>query len=127
MTDFLHTLAKIYGINRERKKKHTQTRITDFILISKEREDWKRYYDSKFEQPKPSRRRIRQRRFKIPITHGFIRLHFAVQDYVTAIAYSDNVNVKEIAKKNSVRLLTLINAIGIIARYGSLRTIEHTM
>jgi len=63
----------------------------------------------------------------MPITHGFIRLHFAVQDYVTAIAHGYKVDVKEIAKKNSVRLLTLINAIGIIARYGSLRTIEHTM
>ena len=43
MVDFLHKLAEIHGINhidfKEKKDKFIQTHITDFILISKERED----------------------------------------------------------------------------------------
>ena len=120
MVDFLHKLAEIHGINhidfKEKKDKFIQTHITDFILISKEREDWKRYYESKSKLAKPRKIKVKRRRFKMPITHGFIRLHFAVQDYITSKAYNVNVNLKEIANKNRVKVITLVSAINVIKK-----------
>ncbi len=120
MVDFLHKLAEIHGINhidfKEKKDKFIQTHITDFILISKEKEDWKRYYESKSKLAKPRKIKVKRRRFKMPITHGFIRLHFAVQDYITLKAYNVNVDLKEIANKNRVNIVTLISAINVIKK-----------
>lgn len=120
MVDFLHKLAEVYGINHidfiEKKDKFIQTHLTDFILISKEREDWKRYYESKFKLTKPRKIKVKRRRFKMPIIHGFIRLHFAVQDYITLKAYNNYVDVKEIANKNRVNIVTLISAINTIEK-----------
>jgi len=120
MVDFIHKLAEIHGINhidfKEKKDKFIQTHITDFILISKEREDWKRYYESKSKLAKPRKIKVKRRRFKMPITHGFIRLHFAVQDYITSKAYNVNVGLKEIANKNRVKVITLVSAINVIKK-----------
>jgi len=120
MVDFLHKLAEIHGINhidfKEKKDKFIQTHITDFILISKEREDWKRYYESKSKLAKPRKIKVKRRRFKMPITHGFIRLHFAVQDYIISKAYNVNVDLKEIANKNRVKVITLVSAINVIKK-----------
>jgi len=116
MVDFLHKLAEIYKIShidfKEKKDKFIQTHITDFILISKE----ERYYESKSKLAKPRKIKVKRRRFKMPITHGFIRLHFAVQDYITSKAYNVNVNLKEIANKNRVKVITLVSAINVIKK-----------
>jgi len=104
MVDFIHKLAEIYGISHKYKEKHIQTSLTD---LKKRR---------KTKSAKPRKTKVKRRGFKMPKKYGFIKLHFAMQDYITLKAYNVNVDLKEIANKNRVKVITLVSAINVIKK-----------